>query len=329
MKYSAIAMSLMLVGAAGCRQGSTATASARPVAEPTAASTTPFEADSAYAYVAQQVQYGPRVPGSEASAQCAAWIVDKLEHFGAADIQQQRTLVVAWDGTPLEICNISARINPDAERRVLLLSHWDSRPWADQETDSQLRQQPIPGANDGASGVGVIMELVRIYPELDTDMGIDVLFVDAEDYGVIEGEQVDDNQDSWCLGSQYWVKNPTIPLHSIEYAVLLDMVGDKDAKFSREYHSQIAAAPINDMVWRAARKAGHGDRFADKVGAAVVDDHVPLLMAGVPAIDIVDATNPVTGTFPRSWHTHADNIDNIDASTLQAVGETLIQLIKK
>lgn len=289
----------------------------------------PFSADSAYAYVARQVQYGPRVPGSDASKQCAEWIVEKLSQFGASDIQQQRAQVVAWDGTPLDICNISARINPEAKRRVLLLSHWDSRPWADQETDPEKRKQPIDGANDGASGVGVIMELARIYPTLGTDMGIDVLFVDAEDYGVHEDSDVADSQNTWCLGSQYWVEHPTLPLNSIEYAVLLDMVGDKDAVFSREYHSQTTAPRINDKVWRAARRAGHGKRFADKVGAAVVDDHVPLLMAGIPAIDIIDAANPATGGFPRTWHTQADNIDNIDRGTLQAVGETLVALIRE
>lgn len=327
MKYIAIVMILILASMAGCRQGTTASATTQPAAERAVASSV-FNADSAYAYVAQQVQYGPRVPGSDASKQCEAWIAEKLSQFGASDIQQQRTRITAWDGTTLDICNISARFNPDAKRRVLLLAHWDSRPWADQETDPKLRRQPIPGANDGASGVGVIMELARVYSQIDTDMGLDVLFVDAEDYGVHQDADVDDSQDSWCLGTQYWVKHPTVPLKNIEYAVLLDMVGDKDAKFSREYHSQIAAAPINDLVWRAARKAGHGKRFADKVGAAVMDDHVPLLMAGVPAIDIVDATNPVTDGFPRTWHTMADDIDNIDPATLRAVGETLVQLLK-
>ncbi len=293
------------------------------------AKVTPFNADSAYAYVARQVQFGPRVPGSEASEQCAAWIEGKLTQFGAADVQKQRTRVTAWDGTPLNICNISARINPDAKRRILLMSHWDSRPWADQDPNPEMRKQPIPGANDGASGVGVILELARIYPQLDTDMGFDVLFLDAEDYGAHDEAEVANSQDTWCLGSQYWVKHPTLPLQSIEYAVLLDMVGDKDAVFAREYHSQTAADPINDLVWRAARRAGHGKRFADKAGAAVVDDHVPFLMAGIPAIDIVDATNPASGGFPRTWHTQADNIDNIDPGTLRAVGETLVELIKK
>lgn len=328
MKHSAIAI-LLIIAAAGCRQGTAASATPEPAATVQPATQSPFCADSAYAYVAQQVQFGPRVPGSEASKRCGAWIVEKLSQFGAYDIQQQRTRVTAWDGTPLDICNISARFNPDANRRVMLVAHWDSRPWADQESDSQLRRQPIPGANDGASGVGVIMELARIYPQLDTDMGLDVLFVDAEDYGVHADADVADSQDSWCLGSQYWVNNPTVPLKSIEYAVLLDMVGDKDARFSREYHSQLAAAPINDLVWRAARKAGHGKRFVDNVGAAVMDDHVPLLMAGVPAIDIVDANNPVTGGFPRTWHTKDDNVDNIHAGTLRAVGETLVELLKK
>lgn len=287
-----------------------------------------FNEDSAYAFVQKQVEFGPRVTGSQASAQCGQWLVDKLSQYGAADVQQQRAQVKASDGTKLDMANISARFNPEASNRMLLMAHWDSRPWADQDPDPQNRRKAIDGANDGASGVGVILELARQMSLKQPRIGVDVLLVDAEDYGPhADEERGDDDSDAWALGTQYWVENPTFPLTDIQYGVLLDMVGGKNAVFAREYHSEYAAKPIVDKVWSAARKAGVQQRFDDTVGGAVVDDHVYLLLAGVPVIDIIEGAHPETGSFPPYWHTLSDNMDNIDPATLKAVGSTLIQLI--
>lgn len=296
-----------------------------PVTSESEKSSVTFDADSAYAYVAQQVSYGSRVPGSAASAACADWLEGKLREFGAERINVQHAQIKAYNGDALNIRNISASVNPSAAKRVLLLAHWDSRPWADHDPDPAMRSKPIDGANDGASGVGVILEIVRQLQAKSPNIGVDVLFVDAEDYGRREGDGEDsENEDSWALGTQYWVANPTIPLESISYAVLLDMVGGKDAVFPREYFSQQGAPYIVDEVWKAGSRAGHSSRFVNELGGAVIDDHVYLLRAGVPAIDIIESVNPKTGSFNPTWHTHADNIDNIDKETLRAVGETLL-----
>lgn len=284
-----------------------------------------FDADSAYAYVAQQVSYGPRVPGSTASSACADWLEGKLREFGAERINVQHAQIKAYNGDALNIRNISASVNPSAAKRILLLAHWDSRPWADHDPDPAMQDKPIDGANDGASGVGVILEIVRQLQVKSPNIGVDVLFVDAEDYGRREGDGEDsENEDSWALGTQHWVANPTIPLESISYAVLLDMVGGKNAVFPREYFSQQGAPYIVDEVWKAGSRSGHSSRFVNELGGAVIDDHVYLLRAGVPAIDIIESVNPKTGSFNPTWHTHADNIDNIDKETLRAVGETLL-----
>lgn len=289
-----------------------------------------FSADSAYAYVARQVAFGPRVPGSHASRQTADWILGKLRQFGAANIREQHTQLRAYDGTPLDACNISAQFNPDADRRVLLLAHWDTRPWADNESDPDKRRLPIDGANDGASGVGVILEIARHLAERQPGVGVDVLFVDAEDYGrhADEPDQEGDNA-TWALGTQYWLENPTVALDKVRYAILLDMVGGKDAKFAREYFSQNYSRALVDYVWDVARASGFGSRFVDDPGTPVVDDHYYFIQAGIPAIDIIECAHPATGSFNPTWHTQADNLDGIDSATLRAVGQTVTNVIYK
>lgn len=301
---------------------------AQAAEQPASEAKSTFSGDSAYAFVAQQCAFGPRVTGSEAAQQCAQWMVSKLRQYGATDIQEQKAKLRATDGTILNAVNISARFNPQATNRMLVMAHWDSRPWADQDSAKENRRKAIDGANDGASGVGVILELARQMAQKQPKMGVDVLLVDAEDYGPhADDPRSEEDSDGWALGTQYWVENPTIPLTDIKYGVLLDMVGGKGATFAREYHSEYAAKAVNDRVWQAARKARAGKRFIDAMGGAVVDDHVYLLIAGVPVIDIIEAAHPETGTFPPYWHTMDDNISNIDPATLQDVGNTLMQLI--
>lgn len=318
---------IALMGCAAC--GGSAASSQAKASEPAAApqKALAFNADSAYAYVAAQTAFGPRVPGTEASARCAEWLQNTLERFGASNISLQNANVTAYDGTRLPITNISAQWKPEAKARVMLLAHYDSRPWADQEENADDREKPIDGANDGASGVGVILEIVRNLQANNPEAGVDVLFVDAEDYGRRADQPQAADDDSWCLGTQYWLQHPTLDISAIRYAVLLDMVGAPGAKFPREMHSQYMAPKINDKAWRAARMAGTTDRFPDKTGGAIIDDHVYLLRAGIPAIDIIESANDATGSFHPAWHTHADNIDNIDPATLQAVGLTVTQMI--
>ncbi len=317
---------MAIIAMSGCSSAGTKAATATAEAAPERNFN--FNADSAYQFVAQQVAFGPRVPGSASAKACAKWIEDKLKSYGADSVTAQRATLTAYNGDRLDITNISAQFNPSANDRVLLLAHWDTRPWADQEADADLREKPIDGANDGASGVAVILELARHFAQNPPKCGVDILLVDAEDYGRRSDQpQLDEDTDSWALGTQYWLEHPTLDLGRVQYAVLLDMVGGKDAVFPREYHSEYACPSVNDKVWQAARKAGHGKRFPDRLGGAVVDDHVYFIMARIPAIDIIESNNPTTGTFPPAWHTHADNLSNIDPATLRAVGETLEQLL--
>lgn len=289
-----------------------------------------FNADSAFSFVAKQVSFGPRIPGSEASKQTAEWLSAKLREYGATDIREQRAQLKAYNGAPLEICNITASFNPEAQKRILLLAHWDSRPWADQEKDPAARRKPIDGANDGASGVAVILEIARNMSKSLPRTGVDVLLVDAEDYGrhADEPDQADDDS-TWALGTQHWVKNPTLNISNISFAILLDMVGGKDAVFPREYFSEYNCKDINDIIWKEAARSGYSDRFPNQLGNPIVDDHVFLMQAGIPAIDIIESDNPQTGTFNPTWHTSADNIENIDPATLRSVGQVVTNVIYK
>ncbi len=284
-----------------------------------------FNADSAMAYLTAQTSLGPRVPGSQAWSACGDYLMATLERLGAKDVTVQKAEATAYDGTRLPVRNISGRFNPQATKRILMLSHWDSRPWADHDPDPARRDKPIDGANDGASGVAVILEIARQLAAQSPKVGVDVLFVDAEDYGPRADQ--DDADDAWALGSQIWAASPTLPTNNIRYAILLDMVGGRDAVFHREYFSQSSAPDVNDKVWRAAARAGFSSRFPNSVGGAVTDDHIYISRAGIPAIDIIESANPATGSFNPTWHTADDTADNIDPATLRAVGQTLLQLI--
>ncbi len=316
-----LAGSMMAPAMSGCSGGTAR--SVTPAAAETKAervSVPQFSADSAMANAASQVAFGPRVPGSDAHRRCAEWLGDRLKAAGADTVMIQTATLD--DGTPMR--NIFGRFDAGNKRRILLLAHYDTRPWADEDPDPANRTRPIDGANDGASGVAVLLETARLIGSGEAPRcGVDILLVDVEDSGN-SGED-----DSWARGSQYFADNmpygATEPLP--EAAILLDMVGGRDARFCREMFSQQYAAPVVDAVWRAAREAGHSDRFTDAIGGAVNDDHLPFLRAGIPAIDIIETTNEQTGSFNPTWHTMADNLDNLDAATLKAVGETVVTYI--
>lgn len=289
-----------------------------------------FNADSAYFHIVAQVSFGPRVPGSKAHADCRQYLEAMLNRYGADTIITQDGSVSAFDGATLPLHNIYARFNSSAERRILLAAHYDTRPWADQ--DSARQHAPIDGANDGASGVGVILELARLISRQSPNVGIDIFFTDVEDYGTPEfGESNNadsDDSSSWCLGSQYWAKSKpfdTLPNRPV-YGILLDMVGGLNASFCREYFSERNAAWLNQKVWQAAKEQG-ASRFVDECKGAVTDDHIYISSIGIPCIDIIECANPQTGAFPPSWHTHADNLQTISTATLSDVGTTLARVI--
>lgn len=283
-------------------------------------SMTLFSADSAYAYVARQVEFGPRVPGSDAHKRCGDWLVSKLKETGA-EVTEQTATLTTFDGTKIPMRNIFARINPEAEKRILLLAHWDSRPWADHDSDPEKRKMPVDGANDGASGTGVLLELARVLSATNGNTGIDILLCDAEDWGE------ESNDESWAMGARYFAANPIEPSYIPSAAILLDMVGASDATFMREYFSQLANPALADEIWSLAKSLGHEKMFVNRMGSAINDDHVELIKAGIPTIDIIDYREG-SGFF-SGWHTTADNMDCISKETLGAVGCILETYIKK
>lgn len=284
-----------------------------------------FNADSAYSYIKAQVDFGPRVMNSEAHERCAQYLQDKLRELGA-EVTVQKADLSSYDGKIYKASNIVGSINPDLKKRVVLFSHWDSRPWADRDPDASKHYTPIDGANDGASGVGVLLELIRIMGQEAPTIGIDVIFLDAEDAGNHAEYKGQESETSWCLGSQYWGRNPHISGYNARYGILLDMVGGENTVFKYEYYSERYAKNINKKVWNAAGELGFGKYFKKEVGGGATDDHLFINeYARIPTIDIV-ASEPGT-TFFKYWHTVKDNMDCISKETLHAVGQTLLQVL--
>ena len=279
-----------------------------------------FDADSAYSYVERQVAFGPRVPNTGAHRRCGEWLASELRRRGA-DVTEQRSDLTAFDGTVLKAVNILGRFNTESPDRLLLLAHWDCRPWADQDPNPDNRKKPVDGANDGASGVGVLLEIARQLSEKAPGKGVDILFVDAEDWGT-EG-----SEDSWALGARYFMEHPPVEGYLPDEAILLDMVGGKGAVFCREYFSEQAAPRLAQSLWGIAASRGYGDLFLNKLGGAVTDDHVQLIEKGVPAVDIIEYHPEQESGFNPHWHTVSDNMENIDRATLKAVGETVMQYL--
>ncbi len=312
----------ILLALIGCASGNGKAASGDSVPETlTETARTPFSADSAYRYVARQVEFGPRVPNTEAHRQAGDWLAAELRRHGAEVIEQPLTLK-AFDGTTLKARNILGRYNPEAPERILLLAHWDCRPWADEDEDEANRKKPVDGANDGASGVGVLLEIARQLGMQSPSKGVDILFTDAEDWGS------DGDEDSWALGTQEFAANPPVKGYAPKEAILLDMVGGRNATFAKEYFSEKAAPGLNAALWRIASELGYSSIFVNEPGTAVNDDHISLIESGIPTIDIIEF-NRANGGFNPRWHTASDNMDGISAETLGAVGNVVLTYIRK
>ena len=312
-------LSVALLVACGGKTAPQAAQPQAPVVVPT------FDADSAYHYTAGQVAFGPRVPNTEAHRQCGDWLESQLRRFGA-QVTAQHVTLRAYDGTVLAARNIIGSYKPDTRKRVLLCAHWDSRPWADADPDPKYHHTPILGANDGASGVGVLLEVARQLQAQPTDIGIDIIFFDAEDYGEHADHDEPTDGIAWCLGSQYWARVPHVDGYMARFGILLDMVGGCDARFHREGLSDYFARPIVDKVWAAAHASGHGQWFPYAEGGQITDDHLPInQLARIPCIDII-GHYPDTG-FAPTWHTMDDTMEHIDPAVLRAVGQTVLQVI--
>ena len=327
MRLFSIALIALGLFTYSCNAGSKETKSTNDGSVPTCSlQKAEFNADSAYSYVEAQVNFGPRIPGTSGHSQCAEYLVSDLKRHNADTVINQTATVKAFNGDQLPINNIMGRYNLPATRRILLVAHWDTRPWADNEARIENRDRPVPGANDGASGVGVLLEIARQLDIKSPDTGIDILFTDAEDYGRIEGWG--DSESTWALGTQHWVKN--MPYEKGKYpiyGILLDMVGGQDAKFHREYYSEQYASTILDKVWSMANASGFGHIFVNKPAGGITDDHVFINRAGIPCIDIIECLNPDTKSFPPTWHTLSDDMASIDRNSLKAVGQTVLNTI--
>jgi hypothetical protein len=285
-----------------------------------------FSADSAFMFCQQQCDFGPRTMNSEAHEQCGQWIVEKFQGYGMK-VTEQRATLKGFDGTPLLSNNIIAQYQPDKEQRIMICAHWDSRPWADNDPDEANHTKPVMAANDGASGVGVMLEIARLL-QADTcslPVGVDFVCFDAEDWG-----SHDDN-DSWALGAQHWAKEFKVHSSNLKprYGILLDMVGGQGARFYQEAYSKYYANHVVKRVWKAATVAGYSSCFPQEDGGGITDDHVPVNeVAGIPCIDIINYyPDCEQSSFGPTWHTIHDDMAHLDRNTLKAVGQTLIQVL--
>lgn len=297
-----------------------------------------FVADSAYSYIQAQVDLGARVPGTDAHQQCRDWIMRQLQQWGVSVYEQQGEMV-DYQGKMQPVRNIVAHIEGTAQSMpaVMLCAHWDSRPWCDEEDEYDNRFLPVLGANDGASGVGVLMEIARQLQILRNDKSvlfpsIDIVLFDCEDMGTPTHYTGKQREHTWCLGSQWWAKcyaqTPIDKRVRYQYGILLDMVGDPSATFPKEYYSMHYAPSYTERIWRIASSLGYGRYFIAQNAYPIVDDHYYVnTIAGIPCVDIIDyKVNTETG-FPDWWHTQRDDMRNINKQTLQAVGETVINVI--
>lgn len=319
-----IGAALLTLATASCRKEATApriqTAQEKSEKAVAVQNTPLFSADSALLYVTQQCDFGARVPNTEAHEKCAAYLQRKLTQFGA-EVQMQNFDATAFDGTKIKGTNIIGTLLPEKGKRIILFSHWDSRPVCDQD-EAKYFLTPVMGANDGASGVGVILELARLIQAQAPNVGVDIVFLDAEDCGDGNG-----NAESWCLGSQYWSKNTQLKRKPV-YGILLDMVGGENPFFGVDNTSAQYALNVVTKIWSHANGLGYSNYFLQRATSQLIDDHIYINRdAKIPTVDIIDFNT--TRGFPETWHTHNDTPENISKASLEMVGKTLASVIYK
>lgn len=276
-----------------------------------------FDGAAALSYAGKQVAFGPRVPGTSAWQQAGDWIVAQMKTRADTVIEQQWTHTLA-NGKPLPMRNILARFRPQATERILYVTHWDSRPVADQESDPAKKQLAIPGANDGASGVGLFVALGDALKKAPPTVGVDLLFVDGEDYGDFgTGESIPPDV---LIGSTYFASHLPSPGYKPIFGVLWDMIGDSDLKILQEPNSVAAAPEVVTRVWQTASSIGYANTFVEQQQTPIIDDHIPLIKAGLHVIDVIDIDYPY-------HHKLSDTMDKISAQSLGTVGDVALALI--
>jgi len=271
-----------------------------------------FDANHAYQYLIKQCEFGPRVPGTPAHRQCLDFLTKELQAFGAQVRHQPFLQSSSKLGRSVTMTNIIASFGVDNSERISLCAHWDSRPWADQDDDPANRSNAVLGANDGASGVAVLLEVARQIQRAEPRFGVDIILFDGEDSGQ------SGHSDTYALGSQYFASNKDANYRPL-WGILLDMVGDRELEIYQEENSVRYAPDIVDMVWGRAQRLGLS-AFIAKTGYEVTDDHLPLLRAGIPCIDIIDFNYDY-------WHTAADTPDKCSPESLDQVGQLILSLL--
>lgn len=291
-----------------------------------------FNADSAYYFIEKQVSFGPRVPNTLNHKKCGDWLVNQLHKFGFSTLEQTGE-VTAFNGNQLPVRNIIATLNPLAKKKVLLCAHWDTRPFADR--DSINNNSPILGANDGASGVGVLLEIARQIQKDSLKIGLEIIFYDVEDYGAPNTNNsfldLQSRNDTWCLGSQFWCYNLSSDYKKPDFGILLDMVGAKDAVFPKEEISRKFAGYHLNKLWKLADYLGYSNYFQKKIAPGLTDDHTYInQLSNIPTLDVIHYdVRPFSGRFDfgKFHHTHQDNMEIIDKKTLKAVGQTVLSYL--
>ena len=317
--YSILFLSLLLTF--GCKDPKPVTTTAPKPAVKIPA----FNQDLAYGYIEKQLSFGPRNPGSPGHVACKDWFVEKFESQGATVIAQEFTANI-YTGDSYPAWNIIAQFNPDHKRRVILSAHWDTRFIGEEDSNKSMRDKPIPGADDGGSGCGILVEIGRILQENPIDLGVDIILWDAED----QGKRGDENYTTtWCLGSQYWSKNKHAKGYNARFGINLDMVGGKNPSFGKDLVSKRYAQQIQDKVWQLAQNMGYSDMFHNKETGLLTDDHLMVnQIAKIPMIDIINQPD-TPKKFINEWHTHDDDIAAIDKRTLRVVGQVITAVIYK
>jgi hypothetical protein len=284
-----------------------------------------LNADSAFSFVKQQVDFGPRIPGSKSHTACVEWLKQKLDSYFPGVTIQTGT-ATTFDNRKYTLKNIIASYKPDVKKRILLCAHYDTRPFADRD-EGQMKNKPFDGANDGASGVGVLIEIARQISIAKPEIGIDIILFDLEDYGQPEESKFPLMNDSWCLGSQYWAKNPHKPDYYAQFGILLDMVGARGAVFPKEGTSMRFAPGLVDRIWNTAGAMGYGSFFINSTSGMTTDDHLYINQyANIPCVVIVHY-NTIAADYFDHHHRVTDNMDQIDKEVLRMTGQVVMQVV--
>ncbi len=318
---------MLLINSCTCNHAKEVSDTTTPGMNQPAVSVPEFNADSAYLYTARQVAFGPRIPGSVSQTKCAEWLTAKVKTY-TSTVYVQDLKVELWNHQTVPCLNIIASFNPAQKKRILLCAHWDTRPWSDR--DATEPKKVFDGADDGGSGVAVLLEVARELSARKASVGVDIVFLDVEDYGPPTWDPQSGNEEvnGYCVGTQQWAGKPHVADYRAYFGILLDMVGGKNATFPKEGVSLQYAPSVVEKVWGIARALGYSNYFVDTKGPSITDDHTFVnSINGTPTIDIISMDPSSKFGFAKHWHTQQDSMSIIDKSTLKAVGQTLLQVI--